>query len=93
MAKDERLLHRMNEGLHDMCYIWAKEMRAVVKDEGVLIFFILVPLLYPLLYSWAYNNEVTREVPVAVVDQSHSALSRQFIRSYDAAPDVAVKYH
>jgi len=93
MAKDERLLHRLNEGLHDMCYIWAREMRAVVKDEGVLIFFILVPLLYPLLYSWAYNNEVTREVPVAVVDQSHSAMSRQFIRDYDSAPDVAVKYH
>ena len=76
-----------------MCYIWAKEMKATVQDEGVLIFFILVPLLYPLLYSWAYNNEVVRDVPVAVVDLSHSQLSRQFIRQYDASPDVKVAYH
>ena len=65
----------------------------VVKDEGVLIFFIFVPLVYPLLYSWIYNNEVVREVPVCVVDQSHSHLSREFIRMCDASPDVHVKYY
>jgi ABC-2 type transport system permease protein len=68
-------------------------MVQVVKDEGVLIFFIVVPLVYPLLYSWIYNNEVVHEVPVCVVDQSHSQLSRQFIRMCDASPDVHVKYY
>jgi len=89
----KELLHRINEGLHDMCYIWLKEIKMAVKDEGVLIFFILVPLLYPLLYSWIYNNEVVRDIPVAVVDKSHSATSRQFLRMYDASPDVKVAYH
>ncbi len=87
------LLKTIREGLRDMCYIWAKEMRLTVMDEGVLIFFILVPLLYPVLYSWVYNNEVVREVPVAVVDRSHSSLSREFLRLYDASPDVKVAYH
>ena len=68
-------------------------MRSTVKVEGVLIFFILVPLLYPLLYSWIYNNQVVREVPVAVVDLSHSEQSRAFICQYDASPDVDVVYH
>ena len=90
--KKESFIGRISEGLHDMCYIWAKEMKTTVQDEGVLIFFILVPLLYPLLYSWAYNNEVAREVPVAVVDLSHSQQSRQFIRQYDASPNVKVAY-
>ena len=36
-------LKRINEGIHDMCYIWAKEMKSVVQDEGVLLFFIVVP--------------------------------------------------
>ncbi len=87
------MLQRINEGLHDMCHIWAEEMKNVVRDEGVLIFFILVPLLYPILYSWIYNNEVVREVPVAVVDNSHSSMSRMFIREFDAAPDTRVAYH
>ncbi len=76
-----------------MCFIWREEMKMVFKDEGVLIFFIIVPLLYPLLYSWIYNNEVAREVPVAVVDMSHSPESRQFIRMFDASPNTKVEYH
>lgn len=68
-------------------------MKNTIKDEGVLIFFIIVPLLYPLLYSWIYNNEVVRDVPVVVVDQSHTATSREFIRMFDASPDVKVAYY
>ncbi len=91
--ENEGLLSRIKEGIKDMCYIYVKEMRSTVTDEGVLIFFILVPLLYPLLYSWIYNNEVVREVPVAVVDMSHSHQSRKFIRLLDASPDTKVAYH
>ena len=87
------IFHNIYQGLQELCYIWSKEMTQVVKDEGVLIFFIVVPLVYPLLYSWIYNNEVVHEVPVCVVDQSHSQLSRQFIRMCDASPDVHVKYY
>lgn len=79
--------------LLDAAYVWRQEMKQVFRDEGVLIFFIIVPLLYPLLYSWVYNNETVREVPVVVIDQSHTALSRQFIRMCDASPDVHVAYY
>ena len=87
------IFRNLYQGLQDACYIWSKEMRQVAKDEGVLIFFIIVPLVYPVLYSWIYNNEVVRDVPVCVVDDSHSQLSRQFIRMCDATPDVRVAYY
>ena len=87
------IFRRINEGIHDMCFIWWQEMKNVVKDEGVLIFFIIVPLLYPLLYSWIYNNEVVNEVPVAIVDMSHSKSSREFIQKLDASSQVQVSYH
>ena len=74
----------------DTCYIWREELKQMLHDEGIIIFFILVPLLYPLLYSWIYNNEVVREVPVVVVDDCHTALSRQFAHRCDASPDVKV---
>lgn len=67
-----------------------KELKNVLKDQGVLMFLVIVPLAYPLLYSWIYNNEVTREVPVAVVDMSHSHTSREFTRMLDASPDTKV---
>lgn len=86
-------IRQINEGIHDMCYIWWLEMKSTIKDEGVLIFFLLVPIAYPLLYSWIYNNEVVRDVPVAVVDMSHSHASREFIEKFDASPDVQVAYY
>ena len=85
------IFHNIYQGILDTCFIWRKEMRRVVKDEGVLMFFLVVPLAYPLIYSWIYNNETVREVPVCVVDLSHSQLSRQFIRMCEASPDVHVK--
>lgn len=74
----------------DTAKVWLHEMRDMFKDEGALLFVILLPLAYPLLYSWIYNNEVVREVPVAVVDNSHSQMSREFVRHVDASPDVRV---
>ena len=74
----------------DTAKVWLHEMRDMFKDDGALLFVILLPLAYPLLYSWIYNNEVVREVPVAVVDNSHSQTSREFVRHVDASPDVRV---
>ena len=84
------IFRKILKWLDDAAYVWRFEMRQVIRDEGVLLFFLVVPLAYPLLYSWIYNNEVVHEVPVVVVDQSHSHQSRQFIRMCDASPEVRV---
>ncbi len=89
----KRYIQRIQKGIRDLAFIWAYEIKMTVKDEGVLIFFLLAPVVYPLLYSWIYNNEVMREVPLAVVDLSHSSESREFIRKCDASPDVKVAYY
>ena len=83
-------MNKIYKILRDACYICMKELKNVLKDQGVLMFLILVPIAYPILYSWIYNNEVTREVPVAVVDLSHSHTSREFTRMLDASPDTKV---
>ena len=73
--------------------IWYDELTDLFRDKGILIFILFVPLAYPLLYSWVYTNEVVREVPAAVVDDSRTPQSRAFIRMVDATPDVAVAAH
>lgn len=65
-------------------------MKCALFDEGVIVFFIIVPFLYPLLYAYLYNNESVREVPTVVVDNSHSQLSREFVRRVDATGDVDI---
>ena len=77
----------------DWNYIFREELRTCLKDPGVLIFFLLVPLAYPLLYSFIYTREVVREVPVVVVDDSQSSLSRRYLRHIDATADVRLMAH
>lgn len=70
--------------------IWYREIGNIFRDKGIMIFILFVPLAYPLLYSYVYTNEVVREVPVAVVDESHSELSRELLRKMDASPDMKI---
>src|SRR5574344_198554 len=88
--KKKSLLNIIIEGTSDVFYIWKREIRKCFKDQGVLIFFILVPLGYPLLYAFIYTEEVVRKVPVVAVDEDHSFLSRDFIRKVGATPDVDI---
>ncbi|MBP5513359.1 MAG: ABC transporter permease [Bacteroidaceae bacterium] len=85
-------MSKLYQEICDICLVWRDEMKNFVQDEGILLFCLLLPFAYPLLYAWIYNNEVVREVPVVVVDDSHSAFSREFIQSVDASPDVRVAY-
>ena len=54
--------------LRNTIEVWTYEMKCALLDEGVVVFFLVVPLLYPLLYAYLYNNESVREVPTVVVD-------------------------
>lgn len=88
--KNRTFKEKVVEGIQDLFYIWKREFRMTFRDQGVLIFFILVPLAYPLLYAFIYNNEVVREVPAVVVDDSRTSMSREFIRKTNATPDINI---
>ena len=80
----------MMQSVSSIARICRDEIRTILRDQGVVLFIFVVPLLYPVLYAFIYTNEVVREVPVAVVDDSNSPLSRKFVRMLDASPGVRV---
>lgn len=79
------IIKRFWRTVSETAFVWIHEMNTAFRDEAVLVFMILVPLGYPLLYSYIYNNEIVRDIPVAVVDESNSSLSCQYIRNLDAS--------
>ena len=87
------LIMSLKTHIKNIADIWWQETVAIFKDSGAVLFCIVLPLAYPILYSWIYNNEVVREVPVVVVDDSHSALSREFIQKVEASPDVSIAFY
>ena len=42
--KDLTFRQKVIQGIHDLFYIWKREFGTTFRDQGVLIFFVLVPL-------------------------------------------------
>lgn len=76
--------------LHDIFLVWKREFWFAFHDEGVIIFFLVLCLVYPILYALIYNPEVAHNVAIVVVDEDRSADSRQFTRDLDATSEVCV---
>lgn len=70
--------------------VMRRELNLSLTDVGVLLFFIALPLAYPIVYTLIYNPEVAREIPVAVVDNSRTAASREFARMADATEAIHI---
>lgn len=85
--------HTIKQGLNGLFHICKEELKLSIKDQGVLIFFLLVPLAYPLVYAFIYTNEVVREVPAVVVDADRSMQSREYLRLVDGSPDIRIVSH
>lgn len=70
--------------------IATEELRKVFRDGGIMLVFFGACLIYPVLYGFIYKNEFYRDLPVVVVNQSKSGLSREFVRKLDATPELKV---
>lgn len=70
--------------------VFAREFRLVFSDVGIMLFFIVLPLAYPVTYTLIYNPEIVTEMPIAVVDNCRTPLSRELVRTVDASPSVSV---
>lgn len=73
-----------------MAVAFAAEWRIILKDMGVLIFFLALPVAYPIVYTLVYNPEVLEKLPVAVVDNSRTAESRDLVRKIGATQAVEI---
>lgn len=70
--------------------VFRNEFRLIFSDIGVMLFFLALPLAYPVVYTLIYNPEVVRKLPVAVVDNSMTAASRDLVRKAGASPSIEI---
>jgi ABC-2 type transport system permease protein len=64
--------------------------KAIFQDKAALLLFFISGIVYSFFYPLPYSAESVRGVPVAIVDQDDSALSRQVIRYAGAHPGIDV---
>lgn len=83
MKKIKSLLYQV----YDSC---CREMKLILHDAGLLLFFLFLPFIYPVLYSLIYNPELVRDVKLVVVDNDRTATSRRMVRDIDATEGARV---
>ena len=83
---------------HSRFFLWCiqvlrvcgRELLLVFRDEGVVIFFLVLNAVYPVLYALIYNPEVVRNERVVVVDDNRTHASRDLVRRLDATQEIAI---
>jgi ABC-2 type transport system permease protein len=78
---------------HGIGGAFVAEWRRVLAIRGAFILLVLAPLLYGVYYPQPYLNQILRKIPIAVVDNDLSELSRGIVQTLDAsgAASVAVR--
>jgi ABC-2 type transport system permease protein len=74
---------------------FAAEWGRILSDQGAFAMIVMAPLIYGLYYPQPYLTQILHKVPVAVVDNDLSQLSRDIIDTVDASGtlSVAVRAH
>jgi ABC-2 type transport system permease protein len=66
------------------------EWRRVLGVRGAFALLVLGPLVYGVYYPQPYLNQILRKIPIAVVDNDLSELSRNIVQTLDASGAVKV---
>jgi ABC-2 type transport system permease protein len=62
----------------------------VLAIRGAFILLVAAPLVYGVYYPQPYLNQILRKIPIAVVDNDLSELSRRIVQTLDASGAVKV---
>jgi ABC-2 type transport system permease protein len=66
------------------------EWRRVLGTRSAFTLLFLAPLIYGIYYPQPYLNQILRKLPIAVVDNDLSDLSRQIVETLDASGALSV---
>ena len=66
------------------------EWRRVLAVRGAFIMLVIAPMVYGIYYPQPYLNQILRKIPIVVVDNDLSELSRNIVQTLDASDAVKV---
>jgi ABC-2 type transport system permease protein len=69
---------------------FAAEWRRVLATRGAFGLMVLAPLIYGVYYPQPYLTQILRKIPIAVVDNDLSDLSRGIVQTLDASGALSV---
>lgn len=85
-----KISNNIKSGLADISSVILNEFKTISGSFSIVLVLMGGIFMYGLLYNYMYAPDLVCNVPVVVVDNSKTTLSREYIRMLNATPQVSV---
>ncbi len=65
-------------------------MKKIFKNKVIILVTVIIPIVTAFIYAEIYQSEILEELPILVVDNDNSELSRQLVKMYEDSPTIKV---
>ncbi|MGL6297273.1 MAG: ABC transporter permease, partial [Plesiomonas sp.] len=69
-----------------------REWQRILHDRWIFALTVWLPPLFFVLIWAIFNLGIPKDLPVVILDQDHSQLSRELTRRFEASPALHVAY-
>lgn len=67
-----------------------KEAKRIVDTRSLMLITVVVPPILFFLFAYLYQSALVRQIPIAIIDNDNSVISRTVISSFGASPSFAI---
>ena len=77
---------------HNVCAVARREIHRLLHQPMYLVLMVILPVVSFSFFAILFGQGAIRNVPIAVLDQDHTTLSRKVVQMIDQTPTAMVSY-
>ena len=77
---------------HNICTVARREIDRLLHQPMYLVLMVILPVVSFSFFAILFGQGAIRNVPIAVLDQDHTTLSRKVVQMIDQTPTAMVSY-
>ena len=77
---------------HNVCTVARREIHRLLHQPMYLVLMVILPVVSFSFFAILFGQGAIRNVPIAVLDQDHTTLSRKVVQMIDQTPTAMVSY-
>ena len=78
--------------LHNTCAVMRRETGRITRQPMYFVLMIVLPVVSFAFFALLFNQGAIRNIPIAVLDQDNTTLSRKAVQMIDDTPTAMVAY-
>lgn len=82
----------MRRALENTCAVMRREVGRLGRQPMYLVLMVILPLVSFAFFALLFNQGAIRNVPIAILDEDHTTLSRKVAQMIDNTPTALVSY-